>query len=332
MDLFPKNKPENISGSFGHLVGFWLPTLKVEPYKEVIGQILLQLPNVRTVVNKVNAIDNTYRNFAMEVLAGAGDDFQVQVKEHGVRFEFDFSKVYWNPRLSTEHDRVVRSLLGPDDTLYDVFAGIGPFAVPFALRWKKAAVKGKETSRNIKVFANDLNPDSFRWLKHNAALNKVEDDVKCFNLDGAEFIETVVKEGMAAWFREGHHRGDPAKVGRPHVVMNLPALATTFLPHFLGLLKEFGDLSGGTALEKPDCWPLAQVYAFSSADDQEADLKETCSEQLGRMVPKGSLSVAFVRNVAPKKDMFRITVPLAPEVLFHSQPQPGPPAKRPKPD
>ena len=42
----------------------------LEPYKLVIGQILLLLPNVKTVVNKINSIDNTYRNFAMETLAG----------------------------------------------------------------------------------------------------------------------------------------------------------------------------------------------------------------------------------------------------------------------
>ena len=78
----------------------------MEPYKSVIGRILLETSRegVRTVVNKTNTIDNTYRNFSMEVLAGE-DDFLVNVKENGESFQFDFSKVYWNPRLSTEHER-----------------------------------------------------------------------------------------------------------------------------------------------------------------------------------------------------------------------------------
>ena len=75
----------------------------------MIGQILLQLPNVKTVVNKTNEINNTYRNFTMEVLAG-NDDFHVTVKENYVSFQFDFSKVYWNPRLSTEHGRIAQLL------------------------------------------------------------------------------------------------------------------------------------------------------------------------------------------------------------------------------
>ena len=101
---------ENVSGySFiGHICHVNLKP-EVEPYKNVIGQILLQLPNVKTVVNKTNEINNTYRNFTMEVLAGT-DDFHVTVKENYVSFQFDFSKVYWNPRLSTEHGRIAQLL------------------------------------------------------------------------------------------------------------------------------------------------------------------------------------------------------------------------------
>ena len=46
------------------------------PYKEVIGQALLLTKGVRSVVNKSSTIANTYRNFAMELLAGE-EDYQV---------------------------------------------------------------------------------------------------------------------------------------------------------------------------------------------------------------------------------------------------------------
>ena len=52
----------------------------------------------KTVVNKTNVIDNTYRNFQMEVIAGE-DNFETFSKENGCKFDMDFSKVYWNPRL-----------------------------------------------------------------------------------------------------------------------------------------------------------------------------------------------------------------------------------------
>ena len=43
----------------------------------------------------------------------------------------------------------------------DVFAGVGPFALPSA---KKGSI----------VYANDLNPSSYEWLNENVKLNKVK--------------------------------------------------------------------------------------------------------------------------------------------------------------
>ncbi len=64
---------------------------------------------------------------------------------------------------ATEHQRLV-GLVKPGDVLFDVFAGIGPFAIP-------AAKKG------CTVLANDLNPESYRWLQYNIDLNKVTEQV-----------------------------------------------------------------------------------------------------------------------------------------------------------
>ncbi len=74
-------------------------------------------------------------------------------------FQFNFSEVYWNSRLQREHDRIIQ-LLKPADIICDMFAGVGPFAIPAA---KKCA----------QVYANDLNPRSFFYLQKNATLNKV---------------------------------------------------------------------------------------------------------------------------------------------------------------
>ncbi len=114
------------------------------------------------VVNKSSNIDNTFRNFEMEILAKKPEeemnkhfeksstkkkvdtdsidsfernDFVVSVRENGAKFMFDFSKVYWNPRLVTEHQKIV-DLLKVGDVLFDVFAGVGPFSVPAALKAK----------------------------------------------------------------------------------------------------------------------------------------------------------------------------------------------------
>lgn len=210
----------------------------------------------------------------------------LQVKENGVTYEFDFSRVYWNPRLSTEHQRVVQ-LVKRGDTVFDVFAGVGPFAIP-------AARSGAN------VLANDLNPESYRWLQHNCKLNKVENKVRTFNLDGRAFIQGPVKQELPALLK------GKASV---HVVMNLPALALEFLDAFRGLLHQ-----------EPSCdenLPTVHCYGFSKDDDPETDVVKRASRSLGFPLENRS-SVHFVRNVAPNKDMMCVRFTVPKEVLFSS--------------
>jgi len=94
----------------------------------------------------------------MEVIAGE-DDFHVTQNHLECTFTFDFSKVYWNTRLETEHRRLVEGFR-EGEVVCDVFAGVGPFAVP----------AGK---RKVFVLANDLNPYSYSSLLGNIKTNKV---------------------------------------------------------------------------------------------------------------------------------------------------------------
>ena len=117
-------------------------------------------PAIRTVINKIDDVgaENAYRTFKYELLAG-DPSLQVEIKELDCTFRFDYSKVYWNSRLNTEHERLV-DLFRPGEAVCDVMAGVGPFAVPAA-------------KRRIFVWANDLNPDSYASLVNATSLNKV---------------------------------------------------------------------------------------------------------------------------------------------------------------
>ncbi|CAG8701993.1 5848_t:CDS:2, partial [Scutellospora calospora] len=138
---------------------------------------------VTTVVNKTDMIDTTYRFFKMEILAGE-NNMITEVKESNCRFRFDFSQVYWNSRLHTEHGRLLSMFKKGD-----VFAGVGPFAIPAA---KKGCI----------VYANDLNPASYNYLMENIKLNKVHDKVYPYNLDGKLFISKAVLDLQKA-FNDG---------------------------------------------------------------------------------------------------------------------------------
>jgi tRNA (guanine37-N1)-methyltransferase len=123
----------------------------------------------------LDSIDTQFRFFKMELLAGEPDYVVEHVCSEGLfapgaslillqheadcRFTFDFTQVYWNSRLHTEHERLVQ-LFNPEDVIADVFAGVGPFAIP-------AAKKG------CAVLANDLNPQSAKYLALNVENNRV---------------------------------------------------------------------------------------------------------------------------------------------------------------
>lgn len=122
-------------------------------------------------VTKLGHIEATFRFYDLECIAGK-PSYETTVVEDKVKFRVDVSKMYWCSKLSSERNRLIAEFLKDGHVLCDMFCGVGPLAV-------KAAVKRP----NLKVIANDLNPDGVEFLKKNIKLNKVEGRVVPFNMD-----------------------------------------------------------------------------------------------------------------------------------------------------
>ncbi|XP_072284399.1 tRNA (guanine(37)-N(1))-methyltransferase [Pyxicephalus adspersus] len=286
-------KGQDVTTSFtriGHIAHMNLRDHQL-PYKNLIGQVILDKnPGLASVVNKINIIDSAYRNFQMEVLAGE-ENMITKVKENYITYEFDFSKVYWNSRLGTEHDRIT-GLLKSGDVVFDVFAGVGPFAIPAA-------------KKNCIVYANDLNPESYKWLIHNCKLNKVQKKVQAYNVDGREFIGTVIKKELSEYIKSFNTETK----NNLHIIMNLPAMAVEFLDAFRHLL----DMEHCNEA----ILPTVHCYGFSKDENPEKDIKDMAEKYLGTVLE--SCSVHLVRNVAPNKEMMCISFKLPAKVLFANQ-------------
>lgn len=266
------------------------------PYKNLIGQVLLdKVPGCRTVVNKAATIDNTYRNFQLELICGESQ-YQVETKENGVLFEFDFSRVYWNPRLSTEHERITK-MLNANDVLYDVFAGVGPFSVPAA-------------RKKCWVLANDLNPESYKWLQHNGKRNKCLTHMKTFNKDGRMFLLEDVKPDLLKRWKE--QTAEKAVNYSIHITMNLPAMAVEFLDAFRGFLND--DEANEFSKQQLN-FPTVHVYCFAKGDDTKTLARALVEDNLGLPLTDNLEGIYFVRNVAPNKDMYRVSFRLTNEIL-----------------
>ena len=238
------------------------------PYKKLIGEaILLKNPSLDTVVAKVGAIHNVYRSMDLEILATRLENptFITKVKQSKFIFCLDFSKVYWNSRLEHEHNSLVE-IFKEGSIVADAMCGIGPFAI------RAAKIK------NCHVFANDLNPDSYKWLLENCKLNHVEKNIECSNLDAREFIMKIFENG-----------------GSDYIIMNLPATAVEFLDAVAAGAKKFKTTSR---------MPVVYFHSFDEkANNHEESLLQRARKALGMNLPH--LNVYKVRDVSPGKDMFR---------------------------
>ncbi|PAA74385.1 hypothetical protein BOX15_Mlig018466g1, partial [Macrostomum lignano] len=290
--LLPPNTQLSSFSVVGHIAHFNLKE-EVLPYGQLIGQVVIsKLPNIRTVVNKRSQINNEYRNFELELLAGE-PNYVTLHKEYGLEFELDFSKVYWNSRLSTEHHRVVEQLR-PGDLVFDLCAGVGPFAVP--------ALKLGAT-----VFANDLNPTAHNYLEANLRRNLRKSQlisqpelVKAFNMDAREFVAGVLAPRYAEAVASGFEQQVVA-------IANLPGMAVDLLDCFVGCVKEL------LTPEVAKSAPPVRIFAYSflrhgdtggSRGEAEAALIGRICDRLAGGVQPCDIRLRFVRDVATNKDMY----------------------------
>ena len=283
-DILKKMLPvEEIPSAFeavGHLAHLNLRD-DCLPYKYWIGKVILDKnqPRIRTVVNKLGSIENEFRTFGMEVIAG--DDTEgwskVTVKEEKCTFILDFREVYWNSRLAGEHRRLVSLIQNDSRTrseplvVADLMAGVGPFAVPLTAH----------NQNKVTVHANDLNPASFKYLKINSEKNKCN-NLHCYNEDGRAFLHRLCREGIQI----------------DHVIMNLPAIAPEFLDAFRGYPA--GKM------------PRIHVHCFAPKESEKNNYQcavDRCSKALGFDLDRArdAVHVKVVRDVSPKKNMLCVS-------------------------
>ena len=221
------------------------------PYKYFIGQLILDKNiSIKTVINKIGKIDNVFRTYEMEILAGE-INYTVEHKEGSVKFKFDLRKTYWCSRLQNERDRIL-NLIKKNEILCDAFCGVGPLSL-------RACKKG------IKVFANDLNPCCYEYINNNIKLNKLDKNlIKTYNMDAREFIKELI-ELTKKNIDEDEINADkifPKDVHIDHIYMNLPKDAIEFLDVYIGLFKNCKE-----NIYNKNNLPMIHVYGFAKCNN-----------------------------------------------------------------
>ncbi|KAI5955263.1 TRM5 [Candida jiufengensis] len=323
--ILPEHLIDEIPSGYsqaGHLAHLNLRD-EFKPYGKLIGTVIMDKnPSIKTVVDKKNTIANQFRTFPLELLAGE-DNYIVEQNESGCKFKFDFSKVYWNSRLSTEHERLITKFQ-KGEVVGDVMAGVGPFAIP--------------GGKNETIFlANDLNPESYKYLKENITLNKVDPFVKPYNLDGREFIENAAEilqnfankgpiEKKIVKRLKGEKKIEIERIEVPkfynHFVMNLPDSALTFLDAYIGLYSKYPEIKNEPNFKLP--W--IHVYCFEKFENGEDPTNEELSIRIWEKICNlidykldSSMEFHQVRMVSPTKPMFCVSFQLPEEVAFRQK-------------
>jgi len=178
---------------------------------EIADAVLASDLPARSVLNRASKIKGELRVRDWELLAERADaetelaPTETVHREYGHEFLVDLAAVYFSPRLATERHRVVEQVQ-PGERVLDMFAGVGPFAIPAA-------------SQGAEVVAVDLNETAVEYLRENARRNGVSDAITAVAGDVRE-----VATDYQGW--------------ADRLIMNLPHSAGAFLETAVGLAGE----------------------------------------------------------------------------------------------
>jgi len=185
---------------------------ELQAHEATIGDALLRTnKKLRTILAKAGPVTTDKRLRDLRVIAGSGNT-ETTHREFGSVFRVDVTKAYFSPRLSYEHRRVA-SQVQDNETVIDLFAGVGPFSIQIAKR-----------KQSVHVYAIDVNEDAIRYLRENVRLNRVDDRVTVLSGDA----RAVVRSELAG-------RGD-------RIIMNLPVQAAEYVDVACLALKPAGGV------------------------------------------------------------------------------------------
>jgi tRNA (guanine37-N1)-methyltransferase len=165
--------------------------------------------SVKTVLAQVSPVAGDFRLRRLMHVTGENRTSTIH-RESGCLFSVDVEKCYFSPRLYHERSRIAK-LVKPNETVVNMFAGVGCFSITIAKHVNTA-----------KVFSIDVNPSAVQFMRENIRLNRVYGKVIPLLGDS----KTIVKRRL-------QHAAD-------RVLMPLPEKAFEYLPSAISALKTSG--------------------------------------------------------------------------------------------
>ncbi|WP_312912531.1 class I SAM-dependent methyltransferase [Natronosalvus caseinilyticus] len=197
----------------------------------------------------------TYRQPRTRLLAGSSDTETVHV-EDGTRYALDPTRVMFSPGNQAERRRMA-DVVGPDERVFDMFAGIGYFTLPMA-------------RAGARVTATELNPTAFRYLLENAMANDVSSRVDAYHSDCRDLAGDVRADRVVmGYYGVG---GGEDEAGHGSRVEE----AVSFLPAALEALEPGGVVHYHEATPEPELWarPIGRLEAAVEEAGRDLEVLE----------------------------------------------------------
>lgn len=236
------------------------------PHALIVAEAFADVLHARTVLRDAAGVTGELREMRAELLVG--DDAVTTHVEDGVRYRFDASRVMFSSGNVAERQRAGR-IDATGETVIDMFAGIGYFTLPVALR-----------SGAARVIAIEKNPVSFRFLQENVRENGVEAIVE-------------------PWL--GDNRAYPQNGVADRVLMGYFPGTAAFIPTALRLLKPEGGRIHYHDTAPAESWRdelAGTLLAAAAADGREAVVEEA---RVVKSYAPGIVHAVIVASVRPRQ-------------------------------
>lgn len=156
---------------------------KIKKKEKQIALAIKELfPSVKTICIREGKIVGKLRKPKIKVILGK--ETETIHHEGDCLYKLDVKKAMFSQGNLFERHRISKNIL-KNQTIIDMFAGIGYFSIPFA-------------KQGAKVYAIELAKDSYEYLIKNAKLNKVNKNLIAIQGDSKKESSRLAKKGIKA--------------------------------------------------------------------------------------------------------------------------------------
>jgi tRNA wybutosine-synthesizing protein 2 len=203
--LLSKEIPSELLGKIpekwekiGDVVTIKLPA-ELSRYENKIGEKYAEILKCKTALRDISGISGVYREPNVKIIYGNKKTETIHV-ENSIRYKLDPKKIMFSSGNMDERIRMAK-ISNKNETVVDLFAGIGYFTLPMAVY-----------SKPKKIFACEINPVAYKYLCENIVLNNVTSIVEPLLGDNKETAPKNIADRIVMGYIDDTHKFLPTAI------------------------------------------------------------------------------------------------------------------------